>query len=215
MINLPTSLLITRIITLLVAFTIHEFSHALAATALGDDTPRREGRLTLNPMKHLDLWGCIMLIVTGFGWAKPVRVNQRSITRKTGAGMMLTAAAGPLSNLLLAVIGAYLLRSRVLPNVLIPRISWLPRTDYFLRNFILTNLTLMVFNLVPLAPLDGEKVIGYFIPGSFKRNWQLIQSHGSQILMILFFVLPYIRITFASDLISNLSYALYRVVIGG
>ena len=215
MINLPTSLLITRIITLLVAFTIHEFSHALAATALGDDTPRREGRLTLNPMKHLDLWGCIMLIVTGFGWAKPVRVNQRSITRKTGAGMMLTAAAGPLSNLLLAVIGAYLLRSRALPNVLIPGVSWLPRTDYFLRNFILTNLTLMVFNLVPLAPLDGEKVIGYFIPGSFKRNWQLIQSHGSQILMILFFVLPYIRITFASDLISNLSYALYRVVIGG
>ena len=137
MINLPTSLLVTRIITLLVAFTIHEFSHALAATALGDDTPRREGRLTLNPMKHLDLWGCIMLIVTGFGWAKPVRVNQRSITRKTGAGMMLTAAAGPLSNLLLAVIGAYLLRSRALPNVLIPGVSWLPRTDYFLRNFII------------------------------------------------------------------------------
>ena len=156
-----------------------------------------------------------MLIVTGFGWAKPVRVNLRSVTRKTKAGMMLTAAAGPLSNLLLAILGAFLLRSQVLPKTLIPGLIWLPKTDYFLKNFILTNLTLMVFNLVPLAPLDGEKVVGYFIPGSFKRTWQLIQSHGSQILMILFFVLPYARITFASEIISNLSYSLYRIILGG
>lgn len=215
MINLQPALLITRIITLLIAFTIHEFSHAMTAVALGDNTPKLEGRLTLNPLKHLDLWGCVMLILTGFGWAKPVRVNQRALTRRNKAGMMLTAAAGPLSNLLLAIIGAFLLRSRIFPNKLILGLSWLPRPDYFLKNFILTNLTLMVFNLVPLAPLDGEKVLGYFIPGSFKSTWNLIQSHGYQILMILFFVLPYARITFASELVSNLSYSLYRIIVGG
>ncbi len=215
MINLEPALLITRIITLLIAFTIHELSHALAATALGDTTPRMEGRLTLNPLKHLDPWGCLMLIMTGFGWAKPVRVNLRAVTRKNKAGMMLTAAAGPFSNLLLALIAAFLLRARVFPNTLIPGIRWLPRPDYFLRNFILTNLSLMVFNLVPLAPLDGEKVIGYFIPASFRRTWQLIQSHGSQILMICFFVLPYIGVSIFSNLISSLSISLYRIILGG
>lgn len=215
MLNISPALLISRVITLLIAFTCHEFSHALVAVLLGDNTPKRDGRLTLNPLKHLDLWGCVLLILVGFGYAKPVRVNQYAVTRKTKAGMVLVAAAGPLANLLLAVIGASLLRSGLLPNVQPFGVSWLPRPAYFLNQFIWTNLSLLVFNLIPLYPLDGEKVFGYFIPGTFRKTWQKIQSHGSQILMICFFFLPYARIYFARDVVSNATYALYRLLLGG
>ncbi len=215
MLNISPALLVSRVITLLVAFTCHEFSHALVAVLLGDNTPKRDGRLSLNPLRHLDPWGCILLILVGFGYAKPVRVNPYAVTRKTKAGMMLVAAAGPLANLLLAILGAELLRLGVFPNVQPLGVSWLPRPAYFLNQFIWTNLSLLVFNLVPLYPLDGEKVVGYFIPQSFRRSWQLIQSHGSQILMICFFLLPYLRINFARDFVSNVTYSLYRLLLGG
>ena len=197
MLNISPALLVSRVITLLVAFTCHEFSHALVAVLLGDNTPKRDGRLSFNPLRHLDPWGCILLILVGFGYAKPVRVNPYAVTRKTKAGMMLVAAAGPLAN--------------VQPF----GVSWLHRPAYFLNQFIWTNLSLLVFNLVPLYPLDGEKVVGYFIPQSFRRSWQLIQSHGSQILIICFFLLPYLRINFARDFVSNVTYSLYRLLLGG
>ncbi len=111
MLNMNPALLISRIVTLLIAFTCHEFSHALAAVMLGDDTPKREGRLSLNPLRHLDLWGSILLIAAGFGYAKPVRVNAYAVTRRNKAGMVLVAAAGPFANFLLALLGAVLLRS--------------------------------------------------------------------------------------------------------
>ena len=215
MLNISPPLLISRVITLLIAFTCHEFSHAMTAVLLGDNTPKRDGRLTLNPLRHLDLWGCVLLILVGFGYAKPVRVNQYAVTRKVKAGMVLVAAAGPLANLLLAVLGAALLRSGVFPNVQPFGVSWLPRPAYFLNQFIWTNLSLLVFNLIPLYPLDGEKVIGYFIPKSFRNSWHKIQSHGPQILMICFFLLPYARIYFARDFVSNTAYSLYRILLGG
>ena len=200
--NLDLSTIIYRVITLLVAFTIHEFSHAWVATQLGDDTPRLEGRLSLNPLRHLDPWGCLMLIIVGFGWAKPVHVNPYAVTRKNKAGMMLVAAAGPFSNLLLAILGAILLRMR-----------WIPLPAYFLRLFIWTNLSLLVFNLIPLSPLDGEKVLGYFIPDSGKQTWAQIQRYGQQILMMVFFVLPYLGMPFAQNLIVNITFSLYRILV--
>lgn len=215
MLNISPSLLITRVITLLIAFTFHEYSHAQVAVWLGDQTPRRAGRLSLNPLRHLDLWGCILLIFAGFGWAKPVRVNARAVTRKTKAGMVLVASAGPLANLLLAVIAAALLRSGIIPNRIPFGIRWLPRPAYFLNQFIWTNLSLLVFNLIPLYPLDGEKVLGFFIPESFRGTWQKIQSHGMQILLICFFALPYLKINFAHDFVSDTTYALYRLLLGG
>ena len=85
--NLSPALLISRIVTLVIAFTFHEFCHAQTAVWLGDNTPRMDGRLTLNPLKHLDPWGSLLLLVAGFGWAKPVRVNPYAVTRKNKAGM--------------------------------------------------------------------------------------------------------------------------------
>ncbi len=215
MLRMNPTLLITRVVTLLIAFTCHEYAHALTAVMLGDSTPRRDGRLTLNPLRHLDLWGSILLLVVGFGYAKPVRVNSYAVTRKHKAGMMLVAAAGPFANLLLALAGAALLRSGVTGNFRLYGPTWLPTPDYFLRQFIRINLGLMVFNLIPLYPLDGEKVIGYFIPGSLRGAWRKIQSHGSQILILCFFVLPYLGIDFAENFVSGLSYSLYRMLIGG
>ena len=215
MLRMDPSLLITRVVTLLIAFTCHEFSHALAAVLLGDDTPKRDGRLSLNPLRHLDPWGSLLLIFAGFGWAKPVRVDPYAVTRKTKAGMMLVAAAGPCANFVLACIAALLLRSGTIPNVQPFGLSWMPRTIYALRQFIMINLSLLVFNLMPLRPLDGEKVLGYFIPASFRGTWSRIQSYGQQILMLCFFLLPYLNINFAHDLVSGIAFSLYRMLTGG
>ena len=215
MLNMNPALLISRIVTLLIAFTCHEYAHALTAVLLGDDTPRQDGRLALNPLRHLDLWGSILLIAVGFGYAKPVRVNPYAVTRKAKAGMMLTAAAGPFANLLLALLGALLLRSGFTGNNPLFGLTWMPAPSYFLRQFIWTNLSLLVFNLLPLYPLDGEKVVGYFIPDSFRTAWRKVQAHGPQILMLCFFILPYLRINFVENFVSELSYSLYRILVGG
>lgn len=216
MLNISPALLFTRVVTLLIAFTLHEFSHAFTAVRLGDDTPRLDGRLSLNPLRHLDPWGCIMLIVAGFGWAKPVRVNPYAVTRKNKAGMMLVSAAGPCANLLLAVLGALLLRSgAVRGNTPLFGLNFLPGPLYFLTQFIWINISLMVFNLIPLAPLDGEKVVGYFIPDSFRATWRQIQAQGPKILMLCFFVLPYLHVDFLDRLVGNVSMGIYRLLLGG
>ena len=127
MLNLDPALLISRVVTLLFAFTFHEYMHAQTAVWLGDQTPKRDGRLSLNPLRHLDPWGCVLLLFAGFGWAKPVRVNAAAVTRKNKAGMMLVAAAGPAANLLLAVAASILLRSGKISNALPFGLRWMPR----------------------------------------------------------------------------------------
>jgi Zn-dependent protease len=107
---LQPATLITRVITLLIAFTIHEFSHATVADRFGDDTPRLHGRLTLNPLAHLDIMGTLMLLVAGFGWAKPVPVNPYVLNRRSPSAMMWVSLAGPLSNFLLALLAVIPIR---------------------------------------------------------------------------------------------------------
>lgn len=212
--NFDPQLLITRVLTLVIAFTIHEFSHAFWAVKLGDDTPRRDGRLTLNPLKHLDPWGCLMLLVSGFGWAKPVRVNRWALESKHKAGFMLVSLAGPLSNFVLAALAAFLLVHGFYPRWYAGA-SWFPTPAYFLSQFIFINLSLMVFNLVPLGPLDGEKVLDFFIPQGLRQVWDAIQKYGMAILLVLFFVLPYLGVNIFGDLLSPLVYSLYRLLTGG
>ena len=106
MFSLSLSSIITRVITLIIAFTVHEYAHAWTANRLGDSTPKMNGRLTLNPLAHLDPIGSLMLIVAGFGWAKPVPVNPYALRRRSSSAMMLVALAGPLSNLIMAIFGS-------------------------------------------------------------------------------------------------------------
>src|SRR3990172_7296874 len=154
--ELPT--LISRIFTLIIAFTVHEFSHAKVADWFGDDTPRMNGRLTLNPLKHLDIFGSLMLVIAGFGWAKPVPVNPYALSRRSPAGYMWVSLAGPASNLFMAIVAAAPLR-----------LNWICR-------FI--NLLLMLFNLIPLAPLDGDKLYSYFAPPPIARALDVIRPYG-------------------------------------
>lgn len=172
--------LIARLIVLATAFTIHEFAHAWTADRLGDNTPRLNGRLTLNPLAHLDPLGSLMLVFAGFGWAKPVPINPYALQRNSSAGVMWVSLAGPFSNLLLALTAAIPLRLGLVS------LYGGGFASQLLVEFVYINLLLMLFNLIPIAPLDGEKIADYFFPPQMQRIWDTIRPYGPLILMLLF-----------------------------
>lgn len=188
--------IITYIVILLTAFPVHEFAHAWTANHFGDDTPRRQGRLTLNPMAHLDLFGSLMLVVAGFGWAKPVMVNEYAIRRRSSAGPMWVALAGPLSNFGMAILAAIPFRLGLVStsDIYLVQGALLPSLALFLFIFVRVNLFLMLFNLLPLSPLDGEKVLSHFLPPNLANVLEAIRPYGPLILMALIFVLPMVGI---------------------
>lgn len=179
-------LLLSRLFVLVVAFSVHEFAHAWTADRFGDNTPRANGRLTLNPLAHLDPIGSLLLLLGGFGWAKPVPVNPYALGRNSPAALMWVSLAGPGSNLLMAILGAIPLRLGLVSISGFGPISG----DFaanFLNEFVWINLALMVFNLIPLAPLDGEKIADYFFPPSWSRFLDRIRPYSPFILLLLVF----------------------------
>ena len=164
------------------ALSFHEFAHAWMASKCGDNTAARMGRLTLNPMAHLDVMGSLMILFVGFGWAKPVPVDSRNL-RDPRKDMKKVAAAGPLSNLLLAMLAGMAWR-------LLGGINFLLDTNFPVLIFYFTqiNIALAVFNLIPVSPLDGSQIFSGYL---MKTNPELalkIQSYGPQVLfgLILF-----------------------------
>lgn len=212
MLNLAPSLLISRVLTLIIALTIHEFAHAFVADRFGDDTPRANGRLTLNPLKHLDVFGSLMLIMVGFGWAKPVPVNPYALKRRSDSALMWVSLAGPASNLLLAIAAGVTLRLRLVPWT--GSTTFLPSAADFLFTFLTINLVLMLFNLIPLSPLDGEKIIAFFLPRQLAQGFANIQRFGPIILMVLLFVLPYLGIDIISWVMSPALNGLQKFILG-
>jgi len=192
--NLDPATLIARVLVLIFAFTIHEFAHAWSATQFGDDTPRLNGRLTLNPLAHLDPVGSMVLLLAGFGWAKPVPVNPYTLVRRSPSAYMWVALAGPLSNLMLAILAALLFRFEFasIYEAFTPSSGILPNFSKILLEFVSINLILMVFNLIPLAPLDGEKVLSYLAPPGLSGMLDIIRPYGPLILITLVFVGPMI-----------------------
>lgn len=186
--DLDPATLISRIATLIIALTVHEFAHAFSADRLGDTTPRSYGRLSLNPLRHLDVFGSLMLLVVGFGWAKPVPVNPYALGRRSPAGLMWVSLAGPASNFLLAVLASIPLRFAVIPTLNLP--AWLPTPTEFLVTFLFVNLGLMLFNLIPVPPLDGDAIADYLLPPTWGRVLQTIRPYGPIVLMALLFVAP-------------------------
>lgn len=162
---------------LVAALTIHEFAHAWAADKLGDPTPRLQGRLTVNPKSHLDPLGTLLLLVAGFGWGKPVEFDIFNL-RHPRRDSALIALAGPASNLLLAVALSFILNTLPLPGL-------------FQELFVYTIhicLVLAIFNLIPIHPLDGGKILIGFLPKETAYEWDaLLHKYGFIILMLLIF----------------------------
>ena len=180
--------LLVSLTALVLAITVHEFSHALTATGLGDETARRLGRLSLNPLVHLDPMGSLMLLLVGFGWGKPVPVNALAFGRNALRGMSLVAFAGPLSNLLTAIVLAIPFRVGLVPWPFSVEAQFFSSTTtYFvglgLFTGILFNLVLAVFNLIPIAPLDGSKVLPGLLPRNLARSYQRIEAWGPGLLI--------------------------------
>jgi len=174
----------------LMAITCHEVSHGFIAWLRGDHTARLEGRLTLNPLKHLDIIGTIMIIVIGIGWAKPVPVNYHNL-RNPKRDMIWVAAAGPITNMLLAAISALFLRSIVALSAPIADSSWL---QLFLDPIVLMlafsiyiNLLLAIFNLLPIPPLDGGRVMVGLLPYRQAAALARIEPYGMIIIIVLVF----------------------------
>ncbi len=180
------SILINVPITL-IALTFHELAHGWVSTKLGDPTPRIQGRMTLNPLAHLDLFGTILMIITGFGWAKPVEVNPMYYKDRK-KGMALVGIAGPIANFILAIVGTFLW---LLPYF-IAQIAggslpeWFANGfNYFMYLFIIRNLCFMVFNLIPIPPLDGSRIIGMFLRDKAYYSLLSFERYSMILIMLL------------------------------
>jgi len=181
---------------LIVAITIHEFSHAFVADHFGDPTPRSYGRVSLNPLRHLDPLGTIMLIFFKFGWGKPVPIDPYNLTKREE---MMVAFAGPVSNLILAFIFA--ITFRFFPNI-------------FIYIFIETNIVLAVFNLLPIPPLDGSKIFLNLLPEEQSAEWEkAFDQYGLIILAVLLF-LPLGGTNIISFIISPIISFLMTLLLG-
>jgi Zn-dependent protease len=188
-------LVLAIVVSLLIGFSFHEFSHALVADTLGDPTPRRQGRLSLNPREHLDPLGSLMLIMAGFGWAKPVQINPFNLRFGPKVGMALSAVAGPLANFVIAGALAAPLKARVFElrsEFTLSTWSLGNYVAFLLLYIVIINTTLGVFNLLPIPPMDGSRV-AMLLPGEigdfFRRMEQ--ERWGLGILMLLI-ALPFL-----------------------
>ena len=184
-----STFLATGGVALLIAITVHEFSHAAVAYRLGDLTAKRLGRLTLNPIRHLDPVGTIMLVLVGFGWGKPVPVNPYNLRVGGRKGMSMVAAAGPLANVITAAFCALPIRMGLISwhSPFTSRGLQFQGLDSLLADLlgfvIFFNIVLAIFNLIPLFPLDGSKVVAGLLPSGVANNLARWEASGPVILM--------------------------------
>ena len=169
------------VIPILICITVHECCHGLCALALGDDTAKRAGRLSLNPIKHVDAVGFIMMLVVHFGWAKPVPVNKRKI-KNPKVGMAATALAGPVSNILLAILMLFIYG--LLYGALVETTVGL-YVLYAIRLTATLSVSLGIFNLIPVPPLDGSKVLFAFLPQRWYYTLMRYEKYGSLVMIVL------------------------------
>ena len=205
--------LIARLIVLLIAFTLHELAHAVTADYLGDPTPRNQGRITLNPLKHLDPIGTIMLLIAGFGWAKPVMVNPYNMRGNPHTSMAIVAAAGPFTNVLLAALAAMLFRIGLVDPTF-SSAGTLPSLNFLLTEFVWINLILAFFNLIPVPPLDGYRILMGLLPGDMGIRLRALERYGFILLLALIFFLPMVGIDVLNWLVVAPSAAMFGVLAG-
>jgi len=189
---------------ILLAISIHEFSHGFVAVKLGDDTPRMQGRMTLNPLKHIDPLGFMCLLLVGFGWAKPVMINSRNF-KNPRRDDFLVSIAGPASNLIMAFIFVILMKlaDMFLPVTMTTQVIWA-----VLSGTVQINLVLMVFNLLPIPPLDGHHILGN-IGGA--PVWNFYYKYFDQLRFVMLLLIVF---NVTSKIIGPIVSFLYRFLIG-
>jgi Zn-dependent protease len=178
MLTTDPRLLVLLLPSVLVAVTVHEFAHALVADRLGDPTPRRLGRLTLNPLAHLDFFGTLFFILFSFGWARPVPVNPQNFAHPR-QGMLQVALAGPLANVTVAFTVGLLLKTHDISGTL-----W----GTLLASMVVwINVVLAVFNLIPIPPLDGSRILESLLPLEHAAAYARIQPYGTLVIFVLLY----------------------------
>ncbi|MRN55742.1 site-2 protease family protein [Paenibacillus monticola] len=192
-IRIPLEQLPFFLITLLIAFTVHEFSHAYFANKFGDPTARLLGRMTLNPAVHFDFFGIILMLIAGFGWARPVPVNRENFRRPRLMGVIVSIV-GPLSNLLLGILGALIYAALEASGALnsISNDRLLQAIYMFFGIFIQLNFFLFLFNLIPLPPLDGYRIVEDIAPRPIRGKLQQYEQWASFLFLLIVF-LPGLR----------------------
>lgn len=196
----------------IVAITFHEYAHAYAADKLGDDTPRMQGRLNLNPMSHIDPIGFMLLMFAGFGWGKPVQINPRNFNRnvRIDKGEAIVSMAGPLMNFIIAIVSAIILGAIYMFAPASFLMNTVGNVIYILlQELVIINIGLGVFNLIPLPPLDGSKIFINFMPYNWRR-WIIEHSQ------IFYYIFLAIWITgLAGVIISPIINLLYNGLMNG
>lgn len=191
----PLEVLPFIVLVLLIQFTVHEFAHAYAAYKFGDDTAYREGRVTLNPFAHLDIFGFILILIAGFGWAKPVPVRA-SRFKNPRVMSVIVSLVGPLSNLVLGIISIFafvlIFKSGMLSSASAGVIS---AVEVFFSYMIHFSFLLFVFNLIPLPPLDGYRIVAEFLPLQTRFKLEQNAHWGTIIFLLLVFIEPLRRVT--------------------
>lgn len=220
--RVPLDQLPFYLLTLVIAFTLHEFSHAYFANKFGDPTAKLLGRVTLNPAVHFDLLGIILLLIAGFGWARPVPVNRDNFRKPRVMGVIVSAA-GPLSNLLLAVLGAAIYAALILYGVVSPfgpqdKLSL--ALDTFFNLFVVMNFFLFLFNLIPLPPLDGYRILEDIVPRRVLGKLQQFEQWSLLIFLIILIVPGMQQYTIqplyrAANFLSSHFLVFFHTILGG
>jgi len=229
--NLTPQLLIMRLLAVVLALTVHEFCHGYAAYKLGDRTAQGMGRLSLNPMHHIDPIGMVLIILVGFGWAKPVMVNPFNLNNPK-RDMAIISIAGPLSNFIMAFVGMMIAYPLIrlgggegaipIRNMLqftgqLPPVGVWGHVFAFMGVFVIINIVLGVFNLIPIPPLDGSKILALFLPNHLYFRFTNFR-HGMIIMLVLIFsgttnliINPALRGIF--NLFRNIAGGLYGLIL--
>ncbi len=175
--------ILASVIIIFTVLPLHEYAHGWVAGKLGDKTAKYSGRLSMNPLDHVDPLGALGILLFGFGWAKPVPVDPRNF-KNPKSGMAITAIAGPISNLLAAFVGAILLRLLVFTSGILPISIFIGAVTFF-KYYITINIGIAVFNLIPLPPLDGSKILEAFLPDRIIYKYAQYQGIISLVLLAL------------------------------
>lgn len=173
---------------LLISLSIHEFAHSFIAYKLGDKSQKALGRMTLNPLAHIDLWGFVCIALFGFGWGKPVIVDDRNFKNRSRDNM-LVALAGPMSNILLSIVFTIILKILMIIGVVDLAVS--TTSGNVLTNMLVLsiqfNVIFGIFNMLPIPPFDGSKVLFYFLPGKYKEIMYVLERYSFIIILVLVF----------------------------